>query len=161
MPRRRLKVNPRFGRGTNVAALVLALSILAFGIAVFIALNAGENTNEQTRKTLAREAAITRDSRDQFCLLAERDHRGKVRQLRETYEYLTDIPNRDKASTLNTFIVANLPRTEQDAVTDQAPTICDRPGLGLPEPDPVLPRRPRLDFTPPAPKAVKGIILDR
>lgn len=52
--------NPRFGRATNAAALLLASSVLIFGGSVFIAFNSGQNSNEQTAQQAlrARQTAI-------------------------------------------------------------------------------------------------------
>lgn len=90
---------------------------------------------------------------DQFCLLAERDHLGDVRQLRRTYEYLgnltpADLKLGDPRALINIFVLRDLPRLEREAFTDKSPSICDEPGwlwdedTGLPEPNPAIPDRP-------------------
>jgi hypothetical protein len=94
---------------------------------------------------LAKEGA---KREDQFCLLVERAHRQDVRQLRSTYAYLISLPPEDIHSVLNQLVLRELPSTELKAHTDSAPKLCDEPGhygdknVGLPEPDPEVPKRP-------------------
>lgn len=85
-------------------------------------------------------AMESKGRRDQACLRDETAHKRDVRQLRQTYKFLAAPP--PSLRDLVPLIVAQLPRTEQEA-EDKAPAFCDEPGIGLPEPDPVIPRRPR------------------
>lgn len=100
----------------------------------------------QNRKLL-QDFAQERDIRsDQACQLFETDHLKDVQQLRDTYKFLLDP---DAANTgLVKFVILNLPRTEQEARTDNAPEYCDGvtatgADIGLPEPDPKIPERPK------------------
>jgi hypothetical protein len=79
------------------------------------------------------------ERRHQICLAAEREHLAAVDRLKRVYAYLTG-DNRQPA--LDRVALAELPRTEEQARWDVAPEFCDVPGLGLPEPDPVVPGRP-------------------
>jgi hypothetical protein len=66
-----------------------------------------------------------------------------VRALRKTYLYLEQLKPAERRTTLNRFILHKLPSVEREARTDQAPGFCDEPGIGLPEPDPRIPQRPK------------------
>jgi hypothetical protein len=81
-------------------------------------------------------------ARDANCLQFERDHLADVTQLRQTYFYLAQLRDDELGDAINRFVIARLPETERLARTDTSPDYCDAPGLGLPEPDPVLPKRP-------------------
>lgn len=80
---------------------------------------------------------------EQDCLKEERDHAGDVRQLRRTYRFLLDYPVANRDDPLFVAILQLLPQTESAARTDNAPDYCDDPGVGLPEPDPKIPERPK------------------
>jgi hypothetical protein len=81
-------------------------------------------------------------ARSANCLQFERDHLRDVDQLRQTYAYLEQLRPGEFEQPINRFIVARLSETETAARTDTAPDYCDEPGLGRPEPDPVVPERP-------------------
>jgi hypothetical protein len=81
--------------------------------------------------------------RDQTCRLFEGSHLQDVRQLRQTYRYLAELRPAERGETINRFVLQNLPQLERQARTDAAPKFCDAPGVGLPGPDPVVPKRPR------------------
>jgi outer membrane murein-binding lipoprotein Lpp len=112
-------------------------------------------TIEQLRaETRAREAE-GRERRDQQCELFERQHLDDVKQLRGTYKYLLRLPPselRAPTNPLNEAVILQLRETERAATRDSAPDFCDEPGadaerrgaepVGLPEPDPKVPRRP-------------------
>ncbi len=96
-----------------------------------------------------------RDRRSQTCTTFESEHLQEVRQLRATYAYLLALTAQERRSTLNRFVIRQLPERERDARTDAdafgvtVPAYCDEPGIGLPEPDPVTPKRPAsLQITP-------------
>lgn len=91
-------------------------------------------------QTAARTESAQR--RDQSCSLFERKHLDDVRQLRRLYRYLVGLSVVDRNTTLTKEIVRGLPRLERQAHIDRAPQYCDKPGIGLPEPDPVIPKRP-------------------
>lgn len=85
---------------------------------------------------------------DQTCELFETDHLQKVQSLRQRYQYLTQLTPEELTQPLNRFIIIALPQVEQEAVIDRAPEYCDgtKPNgddIGLPEPDPKIPDRPK------------------
>lgn len=96
--------------------------------------------------------AESKGRRDQSCTQSERKHLEDVKQLRRTYAYLVDPAKFGdrKGSDLYNVVLAQIERTERQARIDPAPKFCDEPGIGLPEPDPVLPTSPFA--VPPSPK---------
>lgn len=114
----------------------------------------------ETHRLVVKQNQEAAERRDQICLSTEREHLRDVTALRNTYLYLTDLTTREIASTFNRFIIAQVPATEEKAHVDVAPKFCDQPGvkaereyrlshgkkgappIGLPEPDPVVPKRP-------------------
>lgn len=80
------------------------------------------------------------ERRDQTCTIDERTQAEDVYELRQTYDFLADPPPGQEG--LAALILPNLPKSEADARLDDAPPFCDERGVGLPEPDPVLPCRP-------------------
>lgn len=97
------------------------------------------STVKATQHAQAREGA---ERRDQNCLIFERSQDRAVTQLRRTYEYLADLTPKQLAEPLNTAVIAGLPAEVTDAQTSDAPPYCNAPGVGLPEPDPLLPQPP-------------------
>jgi hypothetical protein len=83
-----------------------------------------------------------RERRGQYCLPSERGHLEATQDLQRRYDYLLSLTPAEKRMTLNEFVLRDIPRVEAEARADQAPDFCDEPGLGLPEPDPVIPKRP-------------------
>lgn len=81
--------------------------------------------------------------RDQSCGISEAKQHKDIRQLADTYRYLLALSPAEQRSTFNTFIRARLPLAEREAAEDDAPPFCDEDGVGLPEPDLKVPRRPR------------------
>jgi hypothetical protein len=80
--------------------------------------------------------------RDQACAISEAKQRRDIDSLRRTYDYLLTLSPTEKRDPINRAVLAGLPRTEADARLDDAPPYCDEPGIGEPEPDPTIPRRP-------------------
>lgn len=80
---------------------------------------------------------------DQTCQIFEGQHLADVRQLRDTYRYLLQLSPVEKRDGINRYVIGRLPETEKRARTDTAPEFCDDDGVGLPEPDPEVPERPR------------------
>lgn len=105
--------------------------------------------NERNAADTARESA---ERRDQICLSAEREHLNSVLRLKRTYFYLQQLTPHDRDMTINQFVLRTLPQVEDEANIDVAPAFCDEPGeaaekageppIGLPEPDPEIPKRP-------------------
>jgi hypothetical protein len=126
----------------NWRALLPYLCVVGMALVLVVLDQSG---NSDRIDDLAREGAARED---QFCLLTERDHRQDVRSLRATYSYLLSLTPEERQSTLNQLVLRELPKTEVEAKTDAAPKLCDQPGrygdrnVGLPEPDPRIPKRP-------------------
>lgn len=107
------------------------------------------------RDAVAQIQAEGRDRRSQTCSTFESEHLQEVRQLSGTYAYLLALTPAERRSTLNRFVVKQLPELERNARSDsdnfgvRVPPYCDAPNVGLPEPDPVAPKRPKsLRLTP-------------
>jgi hypothetical protein len=98
------------------------LTMFAVGIAFFAILK------------IASEG-ITR--RDETCKLFERQHAADVQQVAQTIRFLNHPPR--LLAGLVVFAEAQLPQTYRDAVASTEPSYCNEPGVGLPEPGPVLP----------------------
>lgn len=137
------------------ATLVTAF---ALGIAAYAVKVADDANDTADRAAKAAESASTvaqaqvialrneaRDRLDQACTRDERNQKRDVETLRRTYDYLVreQREGRSLASGINRAVLIGLPRTEADAREDDALPACDKPGVGLPEPDPVLPKRPK------------------
>lgn len=101
-----------------------------------------EEFAKTNRAIVARLDSERAERTDQNCKLFELDHLQDVRDLRDTYKFLSNKEAATENPGLTRFIILNLPRTEKEAKIDSAPEYCDDPGLGLPEPDPVIPNRP-------------------
>ena len=123
----------------------VGVAVLAIGIAAATSVIAATNTVniEDFRKIQEQTNQEAIDRRDQSCSLFERQHLTEVNQLRDTYRYLESIPPENRSDPINKFIRSSLPEVERTAQVDRAPPYCDEPGVGLPEPDPVLPKRPK------------------
>lgn len=86
--------------------------------------------------------------RSQTCTTFETAHLEEVRKLESTYKFLLQVKPAEKRTTLYRFVVASLPELERNAQKDYdqygvvVPAYCDKPGIGLPEPDPKIPSRP-------------------
>lgn len=125
-------------RWTRFMVLGFLLLAIAFGVLWHDARGIAES-NRQTAANAEREARIRVN---QTCALFEADHLRDVDQLGETYRYLLALRAGERKTTFNRFIIAGLPDLEAEARVDKAPDYCDEPKVGLPEPDPVIPRRP-------------------
>jgi hypothetical protein len=105
----------------------------------------------ENRRLIRRIEAEGIERRDQTCTLFEGQHLADVKQLRGTYRFLARLPRSEWDEALPKAIVGNLPQLEAKARRDSAPPYCDEPGaaaeakgakpVGLPEPDPKLPKR--------------------
>jgi hypothetical protein len=92
----------------------------------------------------------TSERRNQTCKWFEGDHLEDVKDLKRTYArmpealafYTAAAPNSLRPF-LKSIIAADLARLEKEAMVDAAPEYCDESGIGLPEPDPVIPERPK------------------
>lgn len=123
---------------------VFVLAVGSFGV-VRNALNI-DDTQEALEKAedALREIRLETVERvEQDCLKEERDHLKDVKNLRRTYRFLLGYPVSAHDDPLYVALIQTLPQTESAARTDNAPPYCDRPNVGLPEPDPVIPERPK------------------
>ncbi len=86
----------------------------------------------------------SRGRRDQSCRQSEAKHQADVNELKRTYRFLTNPKKRALLGPgLARLIILTLPAREREARVDPAPPFCDEPGIGLPEPDPKIPERPK------------------
>jgi len=144
----------RFLLERHKRTIAFLLVALAAAYANYLAFNAANNAKEAARSSnrAAANAQIaikkvemeSRDRRDQICFQDERAHLREVNQLKRTYAYLVGLTPKQREQPLAKAIIRFLPQTEEDANTDEAPPFCDKPGVGLPEPDPVVPKRPAV-----------------
>lgn len=128
-----------------IAAMLMATVAIVVAVVVFVRL---DNTIDSAK---AQQEAFNVESlraRSANCLQFERDHLRDVKQLRDTYAYIRQLEPSELGDPINRFVIGRLPETEAKARTDTAPGYCDNPGLGLPEPDPVVPCRPRVILAP-------------
>lgn len=96
---------------------------------------------------LSSEAA---ERRNQNCRVFEGQHLADVQRLTATYRYLETLPKSEYGKSLTLAVLRGLKAQEAEARSDAAPPYCDEPGVeaerrgekpvGLPEPDPPLPR---------------------
>jgi hypothetical protein len=115
--------------------------VAAISLAAWAVFGVGQALERQTREADER--------RNQTCTLFETDHLQDVQSLKRTYErlpealdfYMEAAPERLQPF-LRATIAGDLERLEREAKADSAPPYCDEPGFGLPEPDPVIPKRP-------------------
>lgn len=84
----------------------------------------------------------TAERRDQSCRTDETKQENDVKQLRRTYEFIEDPP--EELRDLVPMAMAQVAEVEADAVEDDAADFCDEDGVGLDEPDPVLPLPPAV-----------------
>lgn len=93
--------------------------------------------------------AINRESiarRDESCRYFERQEAIAVRQIRRTYKFLDGLTSAERRSSLTRAIVLGLPDQYRQAQADKAPSYCDDPRIGLPEPGPKLPKQRDFSF---------------
>ena len=103
----------------------------------------------QSQQAVRQIKQESRGRRDQSCSLSEREHLEDIRTLRRAYrrtpkalEFYLQVAPRGFRPFLRNAVYADLARLEKEARVDRAPEFCDAPGIGLPEPDPVVPKRP-------------------
>lgn len=147
-------------------ATVLVIVVVGAGVVAVVtwntshdALDAGRkatraaNTARVNSVTIRQFIAESRARRDENCRIQEYEQAREVEDLRRTYEFLPKLIARDPDSVLVAASIQALPSLEEKARVDNAPGYCDEPGaaaekrgappVGLPEPDPVIPKRPR------------------
>lgn len=131
----------------STAVNLIAIVVLAVG-SFGVVRNALNIDDTQTALEKAEDALreVRRESRqrvEQDCLKEERDHLKDVKNLRRTYRFLVNYPEDQRTDPLYIALIQTLPQTESAARTDNAPLYCDEPNVGLPEPDPAVPKRPK------------------
>lgn len=82
---------------------------------------------------------------DGQCRIFEGDQKDENDELKDTYNFLYRAQQKPELrdTLLYDFALARLPVIKAKAEEDQAPGYCDEDGVGLPEPDPVLPEPPK------------------
>lgn len=94
-------------------------------------------------------AAANQARRSDNCRVFEGQHLQEVRQLRDTYRFLKGKPRPYQKGSIEDFAFKQLPRAEAESKSDsdllgaEVPKYCDEPGVGRPEPDPDVPKRPK------------------
>jgi hypothetical protein len=128
---------------------------LAVALAAYAVVGATTAARDARHAAHGAQAAVRQSNRetaarvDQTCAISEAKQRSDSDALIRTYQYLSSLTGHQLAQPINRAILANLPVTIRAAQIDDAPAFCDKPGVGLPEPDPPLPC---------VPKHVKGCI---
>jgi len=84
----------------------------------------------------------TRQRINESCAITETQQKDDVVMLARTYRYLPELLHSDPTGVIARASLASLPDVERKARQDNAPSYCDAPHLGLPEPDPCVPPRP-------------------
>ena len=84
------------------------------------------------------ESAVREDGQ---CRIFEKNQAQAVQQLEQAYLFMA---GRREDAELYDLAYTRLPELELEAVANHAPNYCDDKGVGLDEPDPVLPERPPL-----------------
>lgn len=126
------------------STLVVAIALGIAAYAVHIAGKANDNAEEAVTLAKAQVRALALESlerRDQQCRISEQKQRADVDLLRQSYAFILHPP--PGLADLVPIALAQLAKTEKDARLDDAPPFCDAPNVGEPEPDPVVPRRPK------------------
>lgn len=126
--------------------VAFALIIVSFGCigGIYLSVEAAKDAGDAADQAKHAISSFKKESfqrRDDSCEISEREHLTDVKALRQTYKYIDSLKPDEVKDTLNQFIIANMPQTEQNARIDVAPEYCDEPHIGLPEPDPVLPKK--------------------
>lgn len=129
----------RIAFGMALGALILAAVTLLISAGLYA--RSVDATNDINREGAAR--------RDQACRGAEGAYKTEIEQLRQTYDYFAHPPKGLEQTIKDPRVVQTLHDQERDAAKDTdrfgqfvAP-YCDESGVGLKEPDPTLPKRPK------------------
>jgi hypothetical protein len=123
--------------GLIICLVLTTFSVAIAGYAVY--------TSSQTVHKLDQEAEVRRS---QTCETFEGAYAEQIRRLENTYVFLLLPGIRERSPDLYDFALRELPTLERGAESDddpfgpRVPAYCDDPNVGLPEPDPKVPRRP-------------------
>jgi hypothetical protein len=93
-----------------------------------------ERLSKENQRTLVRIERLRAGARDESCERAEIQERSAVVRLLRTYQFLDDFPAGQKVDPITRAVVRGLPDTYREAKEAKAPSFCDLPGVGLPEP---------------------------
>lgn len=139
------------GKNWHLSSWALA-RILAFVLIAAAAFYSTTRTFENSRRnTIAIERINAERAQriDQACRTDEGNHLSDVTKLARTYDYLVALPDVPfkQLDRITQAVILQVPSTEETAHKDPAPAYCDvtLPGgkpVGLPEPDPIIPKRP-------------------
>lgn len=130
-----------------------AYTLIGVGLAVLLLAVYIQQNKIQDQVARARELSVSiqkegAERRSQNCTTFEGAHRQEVDRLNQTYAYILKLTPAERRTTLNRTVIAGVPRLETEASSDSdnegvlVPSYCDEPGVGLPEPDPIVPKRP-------------------
>lgn len=141
----------RYRRVSTLCFASLAVTLLVTTLGFVIVGNQNDDlTNEVHDRQADTKARI-----NESCTIAERKQKKDVDDLKATYAYLLKLPPDQRRKGINGAILAQLPKSEAAAREDDAPSYCDEPNVGLPEPDTLVPDRPlELGGTPPSAAAL-------
>lgn len=112
--------------------IAMIMATLALGSAIALYINSAKESKHRRSDT---------------CRVFEGQHLQEITDLKGGYDYLASIP-RSKWTQLEKTVYKRLPKQESDAKSDTdqlgpyVPAYCDEEDIGLPEPDPVVPKRP-------------------
>jgi hypothetical protein len=156
------------GRGFSWRdALVYTCCFIAIGATTAGWIQRGDQIDANQRQIAESQRQLEREGRARrsaTCRSFEGNHRQEVQELdraydslARTYGYIDGLSAAERKQGINAAIVAALPRQETEtrrledvARNDQyqlgeyVPAYCDEPNVGLPEPDPKLPKPPRI-----------------
>jgi hypothetical protein len=124
------------------SGLITCLVLTTFSVAIA---GYAVHTSAETVAKLDQEAEVRRS---QTCETFEGAYAEQVRRLENTYGFLLLPGIRQRSPDLYDFAIRELPTLERGAKSDddpfgpRVPAYCDDPNVGLPEPDPEVPRRP-------------------
>jgi len=93
------------------------------------------------RAFISSQVEVQTQRRDEQCRFFEQQESASFKRVIASYKYLDDLPRRERHTPLTRAIVRALPDTYKEASASRAPSYCDEPGIGLPEPGPRLPKQ--------------------
>lgn len=117
---------------------LVILSVVLLLVAVRVS-----DQSDKTARQVREQRAEAAERRDQTCLLFERSFRDDVNQLQARYDYLLGLTPRQRRTGLNRVIFAQLPTSRAHAVASRPPPYCAPTRVGLDEPFPEVPKRPK------------------
>lgn len=83
------------------------------------------------------------DRQDQLCTVLERDSEAQIIALKRTYDYVEKLTPKERGDGINVAVISNLERQRKETIAAAPPPFCDTGELGLPEPGPRLPPKPK------------------